>query len=451
MLLAMTYVVLSLMELNDQSLFYKILTVSLIFIQAFGLGGFQANIIQFGVDQLNDASTTEITSFVAWYTWTFISSNATISFTDALTCLDSKYYLIGPLLIVTCLTIVVSTNYLFSNQIIKEPVTQNPFKLIYKVVGYAIRNKYPRQRSAVTYWEDYLPSRLDFGKIKYGGPFTTEQVEDVKMFFKILGIAFIASILVSMNNHRLHADYFSKLLANGNYPEDRFLRQCFDKDFYNNIYAITGLLFIPLNEILLYPLFYRCIVIKSHCKYLLGTFLQLAGFTILITLITYSRSKYIETSGLTHNHTIQCLFHPKSTSLNNVAADYRWFALADYFFALSDTMFIIGTIEFYCAQVPYSMKGLMAGSYYGLLGLCHMFHYGLSQIFRAKLHIWETKTIFSCGFWYLLTKIVLTITVMSMFALLVKYHKKRKREDILPNEHIFAEQYYSVQSSSDGD
>ena len=32
-----------------------------------GFGGFQANIIQFGIDQLHDASTSEITSFIAWY------------------------------------------------------------------------------------------------------------------------------------------------------------------------------------------------------------------------------------------------------------------------------------------------------------------------------------------------------------------------------------------------
>ena len=99
-------------------------------IMVFGLGGFQAIVIQFGVDQLNDASesTTEITSFVAWYAWTLISSNVTASFINMLTCIDSKYSLMGPLLIAVCLTLVVSANYLFGNWLIKEPVTQNPFK-----------------------------------------------------------------------------------------------------------------------------------------------------------------------------------------------------------------------------------------------------------------------------------------------------------------------------------
>ena len=110
-------------------------------------------------------------------------------------------------------------------------------------------------------------------------------------------------------------------------------------------------------------------------------------------------------------------------------------------FAISDTMFVTGIIEFYCAQVPYSMKGLVIGTYYGFLGLFVMLNYGLTQVFRLKSHIWQKNTAFSCGFWYLLTKIILTVSVMLIFLLTVKYHKKRKREDVLPNEHIFAEQY----------
>ena len=40
----------------------------------FGYGCFQANIIQFGIDQLTDASSVEILSFINWYSWTYISS-----------------------------------------------------------------------------------------------------------------------------------------------------------------------------------------------------------------------------------------------------------------------------------------------------------------------------------------------------------------------------------------
>ena len=81
------------------------------------------------------------------------------------------------------ITVVISSSYFLQSSLVKEPVTQNPFKLIYKVLHYAIKNKRPQHRSAFTYCEDELPSRIDFGKSKYGGSFTTEQMEDVKTFF----------------------------------------------------------------------------------------------------------------------------------------------------------------------------------------------------------------------------------------------------------------------------
>ena len=60
------------------------------------------------------------------------------------------------------------------------------------MIRYAIRNKYPRQRSTFTYCEDELSSRIDFGKSKYGGP---EQVEDVKTFLRFIPLVILAGVL----------------------------------------------------------------------------------------------------------------------------------------------------------------------------------------------------------------------------------------------------------------
>ena len=64
----------------------------------------------------------------------------------------------------------------------------NPYKLVYKVIKFAKDHINPIHRSAFTYCEDELPSRLDLGKEKYGGPFTTEEVENVKAFLGILRV-----------------------------------------------------------------------------------------------------------------------------------------------------------------------------------------------------------------------------------------------------------------------
>ena len=47
------------------------------------------------------------------------------------------------------------------------------------------QNKYPRNRSALTYWEENYPFRLDLGKEKYGGPFIEEQVDNVKVVVQL--------------------------------------------------------------------------------------------------------------------------------------------------------------------------------------------------------------------------------------------------------------------------
>ena len=46
----------------------------------------------------------------------------------------------------------------------------------------------------LTYWEEDIPPRIDLGKLKYGGPFTTEEVEDTNdillhhlLLFSLLG------------------------------------------------------------------------------------------------------------------------------------------------------------------------------------------------------------------------------------------------------------------------
>ena len=85
------------------------------------------------------------------------------------------------------------------------PGSTNPYKLVYKIVKFAKDHTDPIRRSAFTYCEDELPSRLDLGKEKYGGPFTTEEVENVKAFLGIVrvllavGPIFFADIAFGQN------------------------------------------------------------------------------------------------------------------------------------------------------------------------------------------------------------------------------------------------------------
>ena len=169
-----------------------IIQASLFCLTSIGLGAFQSNIIQFGLDQLHDASTTEIRSFIVWYVNSLITTGFIVQFNFL--CLNKLYL---SLLICVCLTLALLLMISF-NKFLREPPPKYSFKLIYKVIKYSIVTKHPRCRSAFTYCEDELPSRIDFGKSKYGGPFTTEQVEDVKTLLRLIPLISIFGMIVSV-------------------------------------------------------------------------------------------------------------------------------------------------------------------------------------------------------------------------------------------------------------
>ncbi len=54
------------------------------------------------------------------------------------------------------------------------------------MIKFAVIHKKPLKKSAFTYCDEEIPSRIDYGKQRYGGPFTTEQVEDVKVLLRIV-------------------------------------------------------------------------------------------------------------------------------------------------------------------------------------------------------------------------------------------------------------------------
>ena len=119
-----------------------------------------------------------------------------------------------------------------------------------------------------------------------------------------------------------------------------------------------------------------------------------------------------------------------------------------YLSSVSLILIGVGSFEFICAQTPYSMRGLIFGCTNGSSIFCLFVGYGISEPFTQHLINWDTGTI-SCGFWYLLSIGLLMVIHTAILLILMKYYKRRKREDVLPNEHIFAERYYDKDTDSD--
>ena len=422
---------------ESYSIFSRYVNGVLMVVAFISLGGFLANIIQFGMDQLQDASTSEITSFISWYIWCICSSQCIIeSVQRGFDCIQYRPQLFGMLVVCVQLSIALSLTFLLNHWLIQEPVTQNPFKLVFKVLKYAIKYKQPRLRSAFTYCEDELPSRIDFCKNKYGGPFTTEQVEDVKTFLRMLTVCFAGStsvgviIPVFMLKHQVHV---STQLNTGHGGFTVF-----------ELFECSWVVLIPLHEFVLYPMFYKYLAaINSQTKFVLGVLLQIATIIVLMLIEIVVRHNYLEENTSYQNTTtIQCNFYHKSDGVWSLSLDYRWMAIPDFLYSLSITLLGIGASEFITAQSPYSMRGLIVGCGYGMLCLTAVLTVAISIPFTKRLSI-QGSGVTSCEFWYTLLLLIIEILACIMLVVTLKFYKKRKREDVLPNEHIFAERYYA--------
>ena len=186
-------------DITKHVLFNNIIFPAIILIVGIiGFGMYEANAIQFGMDQMLEASSEQLSSFIHWYYWSlhvgpltiFYILSALLYYIHKLCKIEldnhdqnvSIYGLIQlfpstieiMLIILGLLFMRISKKHIYTNL-----VRINPFKLVFDVVKYSWDHKYPVNRSAFTYWENDIPSRIDLGKHKYGGPFTNEQVIDI--------------------------------------------------------------------------------------------------------------------------------------------------------------------------------------------------------------------------------------------------------------------------------
>ena len=164
-----------------------------------GITSYQANFIPFGLDQLCDAPSVSLALFIHWAVYADRLGTFVIQIVDAVyECISycTSYCTVETsngsyiLLFAVCLSVTVMLVLIIvclkRCQFNVENQRSNPYRMIYKVLVFTRKHRYPLRRSAFTYCDNEVPSRLDFAKKRFGGPFTTEEVEDVKTFFKIL-------------------------------------------------------------------------------------------------------------------------------------------------------------------------------------------------------------------------------------------------------------------------
>ena len=332
------------------------------------------------------------------------------------------------LLPVLLLSVGLILDFCFHHTLVKEPVTVNPVSLMFKVLKYAAKHKYPVQRSAFTYCENERPTRLDYGKSKYGGPFTTEQVEDVKTFWRIL----LVIVVLSSLHVSLMPVYESAFVRKGGIESE-------SKWIKSVVYIIisptlTIIYFIPLYELLVYP----CLKNRSP------SILQSAGIgaAALVCLsifgITAEITKYYTSTKS------DSMFSWKDPDINTV----YFFIGIPFNCALGYTAVILkkSILEFICAQAPYNMKGLLIGF---LFTIQTMFIIVGDVIYMAWSNNWfailDTST---CGIWFYLTTLVLAVVSSALLGLVIRWYKARERDEITRSQDLVEEVYHKYQEQA---
>ena len=407
--------------------------------------GFSANALQFGLDQLYDSPAEDQSVFIHWYLWT--GNLGVLISTVVLFNISGKYQTLLLLYILLGLAVLAFLLLLISlciasrkkNWFLIEPCRRSPYRLVYKVSKFACQHKVPIYRSAFTYCEDEIPSGLDLGKAKYGGPFTIEQVEDVKAFYGIVRVLFALGPI------------FFLLLSSE--PELRFVEE--QNQTTTLPHNITGIktnkaqeillqnaimislvacLCIPLHHFLFRP-FQKNRIIGMLRRIGLGATVTLFSELVALVVYTVAYMKHIDL-GFMYN------IYTSSTPLTTNGSTYLIILLIarQVLAALARLIFEIALFEFICSQSPTSMKGLLIGLSFSIRGTFFTFCVILETTLDKV--IYNNDCFFNyCTIRQIIT-IVVGIAVVLIYIRFAQTYKYRERDEPCHVQR-YVEDYYS--------
>ena len=137
------------------------------FIMGIGVGVFLANIVQFGIDQLIDASSTEIKSVITFYTMTIFTSGIVMYYSSY--CIQEY---VAVLVMAIFLTLAICSDFIVGHWLTKEQIIENPLPLILKVIHYTIKHKLKGRKMLYSQENQGILSKFNIAKRVYNGPFT---------------------------------------------------------------------------------------------------------------------------------------------------------------------------------------------------------------------------------------------------------------------------------------
>ena len=355
---------------------------------AIGYGVFKATIVQYNIDQLIGASASLLDAVIYCHSAVV---PIVLSLMLSLRCLViHKYFILSSYIIsgFAAGLVLVSHSFL-KHKLENVSLIKNPIKLIVRVLCYARKHKYPESRSALTYWEEEDPSRLDLGKEKYGGPFTEEEVEDVKTVFRMLPL-----LVSTIALHCVYEIYQWIVIGNHN----SIFKICVLKTEFGSYITSVAMFLIYM---LLVRLFCQRCIPNMLVMQAIGLVFALAGQISKTVIFAYYRNEAASEMPFVS----PVLIGPQ--------------ILQGLMFAF---IFPV-SLEFIIAQSPVHMRGLMVGMWLASFGIGYLLNINIKYPFGCH------NEYICTSYYYYITKSALVLIMLIVFVVLAKRYKYRVREN----------------------
>ena len=365
----------------------------------------RVNLLPFNIDQLIGSSSGELTAVLHWHNIGPIIVNIIIIFD-----IELIYQLVAS---IVCVAAVLISHSLFNHYLETTPVnTINPVKLIVRVLCYARKHKYPENRSALTYWEEEAPSRLDLGKDKYGGPFTEEEVEDIKTVLRLIPLVVVCTVASGIFN-----EYTLGLRLKG--------YGCVGSDNSELSFPVSYIFIIFLHQFLIYPCFHK--YIPSMLKRIGMGLVLILGLNVLYTGLA-----------VIGNYHFGQMFHCFTSYDNNsFKFHHQWVIFSYIINAVVWYIFSVVLVEFILAQCPKAMRGSAIGMWFCILSLRWLIQFTLFYPFH---HFMSPKASLGRGIFFLPAMTIVALIIFLVYIFLAKRYKLRVRE-VEINIHQIAEDH----------
>ena len=429
-----------------------------------GLVGFQANYIQLGLDQLFEAPTEHLALFIHYATWVFTCSSVLdVPFLNIFDCISLRkntelsLFLIVPVSLLSMLSILYAITCCKRHKwFLVEYGQNNPYKIVYRVLNFAIKHKYPLRCSAFTYTDDYVPSRIDFAKELYGGPFTTEQVENVKTLLRILfflaaiGPLFILQLPASRYIFPLFG-FHAGIAQSRHYAGHYSKRNCTIHNLVPKIVDTGGLIAIFTDISFPFYIWIIFFILRRNRPRIFtrlgtGVVLSLLGVISMLIIDMVGHSQTGNGIEQSHNTVTQCMFqiykYNYTVEYNPLHVHWSVFIAPSFFLGTGPLLITTTTLEFISAQSPHSMKGLLVGVFFAIQGVFQLI--GITAILPVSLtQPWPLTlpSVISCCSVYLGFVLLMGLLGFALFIFVAKKYKYRERDDILFRQRDIEEVY----------